>query len=344
MPFATTSRRFSIRSQCHAHCPRLQHGGRRCADYGGGPHWHHGGRHRAVRRGAPCGHHRRERLPPRLARKMGASRAINVSRESIDATMKELGMQEGFDIGLEMSGNAAAFRECSERCITKAASQFSAFHPARPPSTGTKSSSRGSPEGHLRARNVRDLVQDVEPSAERAQHRPDHHASFWRAGVREGISDDGVWAIGEGDSRLGVALRAEAHDRRAAQSEGASSAAGDRGLFLLSRAKAVRVNPIRHRHRFSRATSLAIGSSFCAACSRCLVLSSMLNSPLIIFTRTCSASCCARKKDSALHTEGSTYRASRAPPQTSPHPRRTQDDRPARASPHRPPSRHAPAQ
>jgi threonine 3-dehydrogenase len=46
-----------------------------------------------------------------LARRMGASRAINVQRESLDATMKELGMQEGFDVGLEMSGNAAAFRE-----------------------------------------------------------------------------------------------------------------------------------------------------------------------------------------------------------------------------------------
>ena len=42
---------------------------------------------------------------------MGATRAINVTRESLDDTMKELGMQEGFDVGLEMSGNAEAFRE-----------------------------------------------------------------------------------------------------------------------------------------------------------------------------------------------------------------------------------------
>src|ERR671922_2650611 len=42
---------------------------------------------------------------------MGASRAINVQRESLDATMKDLGMQEGFDVGLEMSGNASALRE-----------------------------------------------------------------------------------------------------------------------------------------------------------------------------------------------------------------------------------------
>jgi threonine 3-dehydrogenase len=46
-----------------------------------------------------------------LARKMGASRAINVTRESLDQTMKDLDMQEGFDVGLEMSGNPAALRE-----------------------------------------------------------------------------------------------------------------------------------------------------------------------------------------------------------------------------------------
>src|SRR6516165_7376532 len=46
-----------------------------------------------------------------LARRMGATRAINVQRESLDQTMQDLGMQEGFDVGLEMSGNATAFRE-----------------------------------------------------------------------------------------------------------------------------------------------------------------------------------------------------------------------------------------
>jgi len=46
-----------------------------------------------------------------LARKMGATRAVNVQRESLDTTMQSLGMQEGFDVGLEMSGNAAAFRD-----------------------------------------------------------------------------------------------------------------------------------------------------------------------------------------------------------------------------------------
>jgi len=46
-----------------------------------------------------------------LARKMGATRAINVTQGSIDETMKELGMVEGFDVGMEMSGNPQAFRD-----------------------------------------------------------------------------------------------------------------------------------------------------------------------------------------------------------------------------------------
>ena len=45
-----------------------------------------------------------------LARKMGASRAVNVTREDIRDIMADLGMTEGFDVGLEMSGNPQAFR------------------------------------------------------------------------------------------------------------------------------------------------------------------------------------------------------------------------------------------
>jgi len=46
-----------------------------------------------------------------LARKMGATRAVNVAQGTIDDTMKELGMVEGFDVGMEMSGNPQAFRD-----------------------------------------------------------------------------------------------------------------------------------------------------------------------------------------------------------------------------------------
>ena len=49
-----------------------------------------------------------------LARQMGASRAVNVSKESLDTVMKDLGMVEGFDVGLEMSGVPSAFRQMLE--------------------------------------------------------------------------------------------------------------------------------------------------------------------------------------------------------------------------------------
>ena len=46
-----------------------------------------------------------------LARKMGATLAIDVRHERIADAQKKLGMKEGFDVGLEMSGNPEAFRE-----------------------------------------------------------------------------------------------------------------------------------------------------------------------------------------------------------------------------------------
>jgi len=44
-----------------------------------------------------------------LARRMGATRAVNVSRASLRDEMEDLGMIEGFDVGLEMSGVPSAF-------------------------------------------------------------------------------------------------------------------------------------------------------------------------------------------------------------------------------------------
>src|SRR5262249_40268057 len=48
---------------------------------------------------------------PELAQKMGTSVALDVSRRRVADVQKQLGMKEGFDVGLEMSGNPAAFRE-----------------------------------------------------------------------------------------------------------------------------------------------------------------------------------------------------------------------------------------
>jgi len=46
-----------------------------------------------------------------LAAKMGATHTVNVADTSIKDTQKTLGMREGFDVGLEMSGNPRAFAD-----------------------------------------------------------------------------------------------------------------------------------------------------------------------------------------------------------------------------------------
>jgi threonine 3-dehydrogenase len=46
-----------------------------------------------------------------LARKMGATLAVNPAETSLPAVQKQLGMSEGFDVGLEMSGNPAALKD-----------------------------------------------------------------------------------------------------------------------------------------------------------------------------------------------------------------------------------------
>ncbi len=50
-----------------------------------------------------------ERL--QLAKKMGATQAVNAAQVEMQTVMQQLGMQEGFDIGCEMSGNADALRQ-----------------------------------------------------------------------------------------------------------------------------------------------------------------------------------------------------------------------------------------
>ncbi len=49
-----------------------------------------------------------------LAAQMGATRTVNVSNEILTDVMKEIGMVEGFDVGLEMSGVGVAFNSMLE--------------------------------------------------------------------------------------------------------------------------------------------------------------------------------------------------------------------------------------
>lgn len=50
----------------------------------------------------------------KIAKEMGATRVVNVQEESLQDVMKDLGMTEGFDVGLEMSGKQEAFSSMLE--------------------------------------------------------------------------------------------------------------------------------------------------------------------------------------------------------------------------------------
>jgi threonine 3-dehydrogenase len=49
-----------------------------------------------------------------LASKMGATRTVNVAKTALTDVMEELGMVEGFDVGMEMSGVPSAFQSLLE--------------------------------------------------------------------------------------------------------------------------------------------------------------------------------------------------------------------------------------
>ena len=79
---------------------------------GAGPDRHHGRRGRPPRRRAARRRHRRQPLPPRPGPEDGRDAGRRRARAARSpSAQKELGMKEGFDVGLEMSGNPAAFRD-----------------------------------------------------------------------------------------------------------------------------------------------------------------------------------------------------------------------------------------
>ena len=52
-----------------------------------------------------------------LAKELGATRTVNTAKEKLVDVMAELGMTEGFDVGLEMSGNGSALNDMIENMV-----------------------------------------------------------------------------------------------------------------------------------------------------------------------------------------------------------------------------------
>ena len=106
-----------------------------------------------------------------LARAMGVDLALDVSRESIASAQTRLGMVEGFDVALEMSGHpvraAGHPREPQPRRPDRAAG---AAEPADRDRLGQGDHAHDHDQGHLRPGDVRDLVRDERDAALRPRH------------------------------------------------------------------------------------------------------------------------------------------------------------------------------
>ena len=97
-----------------------------------------------------------------LARQMGATLAVDPRERDLGDVQRELGMKEGFDVGLEMSGNPAALRDMLGN-MSHGGQIAMLGIPDR--ATIAHRLEHGDlqhahDQGHLRPRDVRDLVQD----------------------------------------------------------------------------------------------------------------------------------------------------------------------------------------
>ena len=73
-----------------------------------------------------------------LAEKIGVTLAVNVREQKLGDVQKRLGMTEGFDVGLEMSGSAAGFRDMLGNMSHARGSPCSASPRRRCPLTGAR--------------------------------------------------------------------------------------------------------------------------------------------------------------------------------------------------------------
>ena len=137
-----------------------------------------------------------------LARRMGATLAIDPRERDLADVQRELEMTEGFDVMLEMSGNADALRSGSRTWHT--AARRDPRHPdrrgrARP---RPRDLQHAHPQGHLRPRDVRDLVPDERHARLGPRHLARDHAPIPVLGVRAGLRGRRLGRVRQGAPRL----------------------------------------------------------------------------------------------------------------------------------------------
>ena len=131
-----------------------------------------------------------------LARKMGVTRAVNVSKENLNDVMAELGMTEGFDVGLEMSGAPPAFRTLLNAMNHGGRIAMLGIPPSDMSIDWNGHLQRAVYQGDLRPRNVRNPVQDGGADPVRVGFDPDHHPPLLDRRVPAGLRRHALRQVG----------------------------------------------------------------------------------------------------------------------------------------------------
>ena len=144
-----------------------------------------------------------------LARRMGVDLAVNVTTSSIAEAQRVLGMSEGFDVGLEMSGSPSALPDMIDNFTHGA--KVAMLGPARwahHRRLGEGRHAHDHAQGRLRPGDVRDVVRDERDAALGPGHLGRDHRPVAGQSLARGVRHGARWQVRQGGSRLdgGVAM------------------------------------------------------------------------------------------------------------------------------------------
>ena len=148
-----------------------------------------------------------------LARKLGVRHVVDASKEKLKDVMRDIGMHEGFDVGLEMSGAAPAFRDMIDTMNNGGKIAILGIAPDRLRDRLEQGDLQdAASEGHLRPRDVRDLVQDDRAGAGPARRQRADHPPHRRGRLHRGLRGDEERQLRQGGDGLVGGATSVGHD------------------------------------------------------------------------------------------------------------------------------------
>ena len=138
-----------------------------------------------------------------LATTLGATRVVDPRAETLADVQRELGMVEGFDVVLEMSGNAGALRDALANMAHGGGMAILGIPPDEISIDMSKVVfNHADPARDLRPGDVRDVVQDVGDAPVRARHPPGDHPPLLVPRPRGCLRRGSERQLGQGDHEL----------------------------------------------------------------------------------------------------------------------------------------------